>query len=167
MVMGWTTYYIVAKQVFKRMKYSGIITSCLIILLMCLGLSASLGEVYVNSRNGKFPYGEAGQSWMETGKWIKENIPGSITMFREPGQLHFYSEQKGVQIPLAELDEIIKVIKFYKVTHIIPQVNIRPALVPLVEGKMPGLKLVYDKGLKIYEIQYDLLPVGGLNEDRS
>jgi len=166
MAIGWTTYHVAAKQAFKWMKYSGIIISCLMVLLMCPVLFTSGGKVYRDYKNAGFPYGEGGQSWMETGKWIKENIPGSITMFREPGQLHFYSEQKGVQIPLAELDEIVKVMKFYKVTHIIPQVNIRPALKPLVEGKMPGLKLVYDKGLKIYEIQYDLLPVGGPNEDR-
>ena len=49
--------------------------------------------------------------------------------------------------------------KYYKVTHIIPRVSMRPALKPLVDGKVPGFKLVYDKGLEIYEIQYDLLPL--------
>jgi hypothetical protein len=62
-----------------------------------------------------------------------------------------------VQIPLAELDQIIKVMKFYGVTHIIPKVNMRPALKPLVEGKVPGFKLIYDDGLDIYEIQYECL----------
>ena len=62
------------------------------------------------------------------------------------------------------------VMKFYKVTHIIPYAIpdpidepipswvLRPAIKPLVEGEIPGLKLVYDGRLKIYEIQYDLLP---------
>ena len=45
-----------------------------------------------------------------------------------------------------------------KVTHIIPKVNMHPALEPLVEGEIPGFKLVYDKGLDIYEIDYDVLP---------
>ena len=79
-------------------------------------------------------------------------------MFREPAQLHFYSEEKTIQVRLAELDRIIEVMKFYKVTHIIPKMNMRPALNPLVEGKIPGFKLVYDKGLDIYEIDYDVLP---------
>ena len=84
--------------------------------------------------------------------------------------MSFYSEGKALQIPLDELDRIIMVMKFYKVTHIIPVAIsgpleepiprwvLRPATKPLVEGEMPGLKLVYDKGLKIYEIQYHLLP---------
>lgn len=158
MAIGWTTYYVAAKQIFKWTKYSEIIASCLIILLMFPVLLISAGEVYDGYKDADFPYGEDGESWMETGKWIKENLPGSIMMFREPGQLHFYSEEKGIQVPLAELGDIIKVMKFYKVTHIIPKVNMRPALKPLVEGEAPGFKLVYDKGLEIYEIQYDLLP---------
>ena len=158
MAIGWTTYYVAAKQIFQWTKYSSIIASCLIILLMFPILFKSAGEVYDDYKDADFPYGEDGQSWMEAGNWLKENAPGSITMTREPGQLHFYSEEKGVQIPLAELDKIIEVMKFYKVTHIIPRVDIRPALKPLVESKIPGIKLVFDGGFKIYEIQYDLLP---------
>jgi len=158
MAIGWTTYYVAAKQIFQWTKYSSIIASGLIILLMFPILFRSAGEIYDDYKDADFPYGEDGQSWMEAGNWLKENAPGSITMTREPGQLHFYSEEKGVQIPLAELDKIIKVMKFYKVTHIIPRVDIRSALKPLVEGEIPGLKLVFDGGFKIYEIQYDLLP---------
>ncbi|MFC1714427.1 glycosyltransferase family 39 protein [Candidatus Poribacteria bacterium] len=158
MAIGWTTCHIAAKQIFARAEHSYIIVPCLIVLLMIPVVSLSAAGVYGDYREGGFPYGEDFQSWMETGTWIKENLPGSVTMFREPGQLHFYSEEKGVQIPLADLDKIIKVMKFYKVTYIIPHVNMRPTMRPLVEGKIPGLKLVYDQGLKIYEIQYDLLP---------
>ena len=158
MAIGWTTYHVAATQIFKRAKYSNIIVPGLIVLLMFPILLKSASEVYDDYKDADYPYGEDEQSWMETGKWIKENIPGSITMFREPAQLHFYSERKTIQVPLAELEQIIKVMKFYKVTHIIPKVSMRPALAPLVEGKIPGFKLVYDKGLEIYEIQYDLLP---------
>ena len=52
-------------------------------------------------------------------------------MSRELAQLYFYSEEKTIQVPLAELDRIIEVMKFYKVTHIIPKVNMHPALEPL------------------------------------
>lgn len=79
-------------------------------------------------------------------------------MSRELAQLYFYSEEKTIQVPLAELDRIIEVMKFYKVTHIIPKVNMHPALEPLVEGEIPGFKLVHDKGLDIYEIDYAVLP---------
>jgi len=158
MAIGWTTYHIAATQIFKQIKYSNIIVPCLIVLLMFPIVLKSGAKVYDNYKDDDYPYEEDGQSWMETGKWIKENIPGSITMFREPAQLHFYSEEKTIQVPLARLDQIIKVMKFYKVTHIIPRVSMRPAVVPLVEGEIPGFKLVYDEGLEVYEIQYDLLP---------
>ena len=121
-------------------------------------LLKSWGTVYDDYQDGKFPYGNKGASWMRTGRWIKDNLPGSITMFREPAQLHFYSEEKTIQVPLAELDQIITVMKYYGVTHIIPKVNMRPALRPLVEGKIPGFKLIYDQGLEIYQIDYTLLP---------
>jgi hypothetical protein len=151
--------YVGAKQIFRWMKYSNVIASCMVVLLMLPVLFQSASVIYEEYKDADFPYGEDGETWMEAGKWIKENLPGSIIMFREPGQLHCYSEEKAIQIPLAELDKIIKVMKYYKVTHIIPRVSMRPALKPLVEGDVPGFKLVYDKGLEIYEIQYELLPL--------
>ena len=75
-------------------------------------------------------------------------------MFREPAQLHFYSEEKTIQVPLADLNQIITVMKYYGVTHIIPKRNMRPALKLLI----PGFKLIYDQGLEIYQIDYNLLP---------
>ncbi len=170
MAIGWTTYDVAAKQIFAKTKYSHIITSCLIAALMTLVLCLSAAEVHGNHKRGGWPYGEASEERMEAGKWLKENVPGSVAMYREPGGVCFYSEGKVIQIPLDELDRIIMVMKFYKVTHIIPYAIpgpfdepipswvLRPATKPLVEGEMPGFKLVYDRGLKIYEIQYDLLP---------
>ena len=157
MAIGWTTYSIGIRQIFKWTRYSDIIATCLILLLAFPVIYVSVGEIYDDYEDDDFPYAEGGQSWMETGRWVKENIPDAIIMFREPAQLHFYTEGKVVQIPLAELDQIIKVMKFYKVTHIIPKNNMRPALRPLVEGKVPGFKLIYDDELEIYEIEYQYL----------
>ena len=89
---------------------------------------------------------------MDAGRWLKTNAPGSVTMTRNPWELHFYSEQKALQIPLAGLDKVIEVAKFYGATHLIP-FDERPALQPWIDGEREGLKLVYDKGLKIYEIK--------------
>ena len=170
MAIGWTTYCVAAKQVFAKTKHSQIVVPCLVIALMIPVLYLSAAEVYGDYRSGDWPYGEAGADRMEAGKWLKENAPGSVVMYREPGEVCFYSGGKVIQIPLEELDRIIMVMKFYKVTHIIPYAVpgpyeedipswiLRPAMKPLVEGEMPGLKLVYDGELKIYEIQYDLLP---------
>jgi len=69
-------------------------------------------------------------------------------------QSHVFCSVKTIQVPLANLDQIIQVMKFYKVTHIIPKLAMRPALKSLVEGKTPGFKLVYNQGLEIYEIDY-------------
>jgi hypothetical protein len=96
---------------------------------------------------------------MDMGRWLKENTPSdSVTMTRNPWELHFYSEQLAVQIPRTSLDKIIEVMRFYNVSYIIPQLDIRPSLEPLVKGKMPGLELVYDnKKLQLYKVRYDLL----------
>ncbi len=170
MAIGWTTYHVAAKQIFAKTKYSHIIPPCLIAGLMTLVLCLSAADVYGDYKSRRGPYGESSEARVEAGKWLKENAPGSVAMYREPGGVSFYSEGKVIQIPLDELDRIIMVMKFYKVTHIIPYAIpgpfnepipswvLRPATKPLVEGEMPGLKLVYDGGLKIYEIQYDLLP---------
>lgn len=161
MVLGWTTFHLLISQTLngsRWSKQSNVITSSLMLALMLPILLKSWGTVYDDYQDGKFPYGNKGASWMRTGRWIKDNLPGSITMFREPAQLHFYSEEKTIQVPLAELDQIITVMKYYGVTHIIPKVNMRPALRPLVEGKIPGFKLIHDQGLEIYQIDYTLLP---------
>ena len=107
-----------------------------------------------------YPYRESAKEWMDMGKWLRENAsPDSITMTRNPWELHFYSEQVAIQIPRASLDKTIEVMRFYKPTYIIPQLDIRPSLRSLVEGKTPGLELVYDnKKIQLYKIDYDLLP---------
>ena len=107
---------------------------------------------------GGYPFTEGGVEWMDVARWLRENAPGAITMTRNPWELHFYTEQKAIQIPRAPLELIVKAMRFYKVTHIIPQLDIRPTLKPLVTGEIPGLELVYDNGkLKLYRIRHDLL----------
>ncbi|HIA68991.1 TPA: glycosyltransferase family 39 protein [Candidatus Poribacteria bacterium] len=161
MAIGWTTYYVGITQICKLSiwsKHANRIIPCLLMLLMLPIVLKSTAKIYDEYKDKDFPYAEDEHAWMKTGKWIHENLPGSIIMFREPAQLHFYSEEKTIQVPLANLDQIIQVMKFYKVTHIIPKLAMRPALKSLVEGKIPGFKLVYNQGLEIYEIDYSLLP---------
>lgn len=104
------------------------------------------------------------------GKWLKENAPpDSITMTRNPWELHFYSDQLAIQIPFTSLEKTIEVMRYYRPTYIIPVIpgvhlTPRPSLKPLVEGKVPGLELVYDnKKLQLYKINYDSLPMLGAN----
>ena len=131
-------------------------------LIILIGITPLLWhnsrQIHRDYKNGGYPYREGGVDWMDVAKWLRENAPGAITMTRNPWELHFYTEQKAIQIPRADLKDIVDVMRFYKVTHIIPQLNIRPTLKPLVEGKIPGLELVYKKGgLSLYKIRYDLL----------
>jgi hypothetical protein len=154
---GWTSYHLVTRGLFRKLNYQRPIATA-IILLMLIILVFHCGEtVYEDWKRGEYPYGERDKEWIEAGKWIKANLPASITMTRNPWELHFYSEEKAIQIPLAELDGIVRVGKYYGATHLIPD-NRRPALEKWLSGEVPGLELVYDYGLKIYKIHYDQIP---------
>jgi len=132
-------------------------------MVCCLALPVivfSAESVHNAIKKSGYPYREGAQEWIDMGKWLRKNVPpDSITMTRNPWELHFFSEQLAVQIPRADLNKTIEVIRYYNPTYIIPQLNIRPALEPLVTGEVPGLELVYDnKKLQLYKINYDLLP---------
>ena len=78
-------------------------------------------------------------------------------MTRNPWELHFYSEEKAIQIPLADLKKIIEIAKFYGATHLIPEKR-RPGLEKWLSGEVAGLELVYNKELKIYKIHFREIP---------
>jgi len=135
---------------------AGLMVCCLAMPVVIL----SAESVQTAIKKNGYPYREGAQEWMDMGKWLRENAPpDSITMTRNPWELHFYSEQIAIQIPRTTLEKTIEVIRYYKPTYIIPQLDIRPSLKSLVEGETPGLELVYDnKKIQLYEIDYDLLP---------
>lgn len=116
-------------------------------------------NIISDKKNRGYPFREADQAWMDMGIWLKNNAPSnSVTMTRNPWELHFYSDQPAVQIPRTSLDKTMEVMRFYNVNYIIPQLNIRPSLEPLVTGKIMGLLLVYDnKALQLYKVRHDLL----------
>jgi len=151
----WTAHRFISLPFPKRFTWAAS-------LILLIGIAPLLWhnsrQIYRDYKNDGYPYHEGGVDWMDVAKWLRENAPGAITMTRNPWELHYYTEQKAIQIPRADLKDIVDVMRFYKVTHIIPQLNIRPTLKPLVEGKIPGLELVYRKGeLSLYRIRYDLL----------
>ncbi len=154
---GWTCYHLVARGLFRGLNYQRPIVATILLLLLTFIVFHSVERVHEDWKRGGYPYREGGLEWMEAGRWIKANLPGSITMTRNPWELHFYSEEKAIQIPLAELDGIIKVGRYYGATHLIPDKG-RPALEKWLSGEIPGLELVYDGCLKIYQIHYDRLP---------
>jgi len=157
-IVGWVSYYIFLRAILRNLYNSEYIASLSIILLFAVIANHSISKIEHECENSGYPYRDGAREWIEAGRWIGENLPGSVTMTRNPWELHFYSEEKAIQIPLAPLKDIIKVGKYYGATHLIPE-NKRPSLKPLLSGEIPGLKLVYDKGLKIYEIQYDKIDI--------
>jgi len=162
-IVGLTVFWAIAnyttfRGMFNWRRYSKIITAILLLSLAMPIVGYSVRSIYSTSKTSGYPYREGGEAWMTAGRWLKANAPGSVTMTRNPWELHFYSEEKAIQIPLADLDKVIQVAKFYGATHLIPYKQ-RPALNPWINGETPGLKLVYDKmGLQIYQINYELLP---------
>ena len=187
MPLGWATYFVVLKLFLKgfrriirmfsfqiplspfakgRINSINKIFSINILagLMLCFVAAPvmikSTETVSVAIKKSGYPYREGSQEWMDMGLWLARNAsPDTITMTRNPWQLHFYSERPAIQIPRTTLEKTIEVMRYYKPTYIIPQLDIRPSLKPLVEGKIPGLELVYDnKKLQLYKIRYDLLP---------
>ena len=59
-------------------------------------------------------------------------------------------------MPDDTLARILWVMRIYGVTHITH--NAPEGLQPLYSGEMPGFELVNEKGMKIYQVQYGLLP---------
>jgi hypothetical protein len=150
-------------RVIKDILRPEIAASIMVCFLVMPVVILSMESIQKSYKNNGYPYHEGSQGWMDMGKWLRENVPSnSITMTRNPWELHFYSEQPAIQIPRSSLDKIIEVMRYYHPSHIIPQLDIRPSLEPLVKGRVPGFELVYDnKDLQLYKIRYDLLPEPG------
>ena len=184
MALGWATYFVLLRMILKALgkipllnKFTRFLDSkskiprislntVAGIMALCLAIPAAVvsSEIVQSAiKNSGYPYREGAQEWMDMGKGLKENAPPeSITMTRNPWELHFYSEQLAIQIPRTTLEKTIEVMRYYRPTYIIPQLDIRPSLKSLVDGKTPGLKLVYDnKKIQLYEIDYDVLPEPG------
>lgn len=144
-----------------RQRFSiGLLSGLILCILASPVMIKSTESVSNAIKKSGYPYRDTDVEWMDMGLWLARNAsPDTITMTRNPWELHFYSEQLAIQIPRTTLEKTIEVMRYYKPTYIIPQLDIRPSLKPLVEGKIPGLELVYDnKKLKLYKIRYDLLP---------
>jgi len=123
----------------------------------------SVNAVYHSWQVGKsrnvFPYadGEQEQLWMDVSRWLKDNVPSdSVIMAHEPKSIHYFSELKAVKIPYDDLENIVRVMEYYRVTHIIPSSR-RPQLKPLLTGEIPGAELVHNGAMKVYKVRYDLL----------
>jgi len=151
---GWSSLHLLFGFFFGSYHFGLVLRKMAVFILALTVFWQSGQEIHRSSQKGGYPYRESGQAWMAAGKWLKDNEPNSITMTRNPWELHFYSEAKAIQIPLADLETIIDTAQYFGTTHLIPEKR-RPSLKRWLSGEVPGLELVYDKGLKIYQINLD------------
>ena len=154
---GWTSLYIFFGIIYRGLncQRGAVILKILILLTVISSHNFSIIDRAI--KKASWPYGDAGKAWIDAGKWLKSNASNSVTMTRNPWELHFYSEEKAIQIPLAGLKEIIEIARFYDATHLIPEKR-RPGLDKWLSGEVAGLELVYNEGLKIYKIHFSQVP---------
>jgi len=106
-------------------------------------------------REGRYPYVDSGRKKNRIigAHWLRDNTPpDAIVMDPEPWDLHAYSDRKTVHMPYDTMENILWVIKTYGVTHITHPGQ--ESLEPLYSGDIPGFKLVNEKGLRIYQVQW-------------
>ncbi len=154
---GWTSLYIFFGIVYRGLNYRRVAVVLTALILLTVISSHNFLIIDRARKKASWPYGDAGKAWIDAGKCIRSNAPNSITMTRNPWELHFYSEEKAIQIPLADLKKIIEIAIFYGVTHLIPEKK-RPGLEKWLSGEVAGLELVYNERLKIYKIHYGQIP---------
>ena len=150
MVAGWHTIHGAATWLGREMPNARRCGAVVVLSLLALWCEHEGRDLLSLRKNGGYAWKESGQGWMATGRWLAEHAPGSVTMTRNPWELHFYSQEKAVQIPLAPLDRIREVARYYGVTHLIAETR-RPTLKPLLAGEVPGAAEVFrSNGVVLY-----------------
>jgi 4-amino-4-deoxy-L-arabinose transferase-like glycosyltransferase len=154
MIMGWTTMHTLVRHAAVGTNHPARIAGAAV-LILCLVWASHEGLKLIDAkRSDVFPWSESGLSLMEIGDWMQENAPGSVTLTQHPWGLHFYSEEKTVRLPKGSIEQVLKVARYYKATHIIPD-GYDPVFFPWVRGSIPGLERVYSTpGLELFEIDY-------------
>jgi len=168
--LGWTSYSALLNKFrdwFGRVNWiSRHANQLSVLLLLCGTLIVVVYNANANvrlwreaAREGKYPYvdSERKKNRIIAGHWLRDNTsPDAIAMDSEPWDLHFYSDRKTVHMPYDALERILLVMQTYGVTHI--TYHGQGSLQPLYRGDIPGFELVNEKGLKIYQVRYELLP---------
>ncbi len=155
--VGWSVIWIGIHRVVRTFSGSRRVAIILLIVLTIPPLLRSAGKIRHHELAEHEPAPEK-FGLIDAGRWIAVNFPESITMTRLPSLLHYYSGEKAVQIPLADLGDIVRIMKYYNVTHLIPNAEVRPALEQVVSGETAGFEKIYDREVEIYLVQYDRMP---------
>jgi 4-amino-4-deoxy-L-arabinose transferase-like glycosyltransferase len=160
-VIGWATLATAAAGLTRWTGYSSRLNTAVLLVILCVWLVDAGTELLGARAHNRYPWRESDEDLIAAGNWIRENATGSITMTRNPWELHFYSDEKAIQIPLEPLPTIIQVARYYGATHLIPDDN-RQSLAPWIAGEVAGLEKVFQSGrVELYEIHYERLPTAG------
>lgn len=167
--LGWTSYSAFLNKLKDWISADWVANRANIILPLILTLGITLVSAYnihanvrlwgEGVRAGKYPYvdSERKKNRIIASHWLRDNTPSdAIIMDAEPWDLHFYSDRQTVHTVYDTLERILWVMRTYGVTHITH--NSQASLRPLYSGEIPGFELVNESGMKIYRVQYDLLP---------
>lgn len=150
MIAGWHTVHACCARLAAATGGGRRFASVVVLAALALWGEHELRDLAASRASGGYPWKESGQGWMDVGRWVQENAPGSVTMTRNPWELHFYSQELAVQIPLAPLGRIQEVARFYGVTHLIAEAK-RPSLAPLLSGEVAGLTEAFSShGVVLY-----------------
>jgi 4-amino-4-deoxy-L-arabinose transferase-like glycosyltransferase len=152
MLAGWATVWALARSLLGWTGVSRTAAAACVLALGAVWARHEWHELRLSRAQADYPWRENGEGWMAAGRWLKANAPGSVTMTRNPWELHFYSQENAVQIPLGQLDQVLAVARYYGATHLIPDGR-RPNLEPWLKGQVPGLRKVFAAyDVELYEI---------------
>ncbi len=154
MIMGWATLRTITGQILSRTRLPRFAAGALLLALFAVWAHQEHTDLVYARNNAMHPWKEGGKTWTMMADWIKQNIPGSVIMTSRPWGVHFSSGNKTVQLPFARIEDLIKVAKYYNVTHIIPDKD-HLGLLPLTRGIVPGFKELHRvRDNVLYEIEY-------------
>lgn len=158
-ILGWATIHSAVGLLSTHISRLRLMPGVIVILLCAIWVWQEREDLLRARDKGDYPWGEGGRSLMAVGAWIKENAPGSVAMTQHPWGLHFYSEERAVQLPVTTLPRLVEAARHYGVTHLIAD-RYYPDLNSWVRGATPGLRLVVRKqDLLLFEIDYAQLPI--------
>jgi hypothetical protein len=154
---GWSTLWAAFCRCFGWSHHGNTLAAGCVLLMGTFWACREMTVLCAQRAGAEYPWRESGQGWMEAGRWLRANAPGSVTMTRNPWELNYYSQERAIQIPLGQLDQVFAVARHYRATHLIPDAR-RPALGPWLNGQVAGLRKVFSsQDVDLYEIDPEAL----------
>lgn len=151
---------------------ASLLLNILLVLFVVSYLRADFISWKAGVNNHIYPYSDSKEhlKLREVAMWIRENTPeDAVIADNKPWGLHFTSGKRTIHTPVDNLEQTIRVLREYKVTHI-TDFKIwdqqRESLRPLFTGEKPVLQFLRKvRGVRIYKIDHQLLEQRGKTEE--